>query len=108
MENMAGKTEDEIVKTAIERLIPNRHDLMVMAVFALVVGIVFWAGWEMNPTLTCKVYIGNQMHLVFGNGSNSLLNLFWNGTLNTTIGNFSNPPVYYYEWDNRLVKNPNF
>lgn len=77
--------EEEIVRNAMSRLIPNKHDLMVMAVFALVVGIVFWAGWESNPTLTCKIWLSNQIHeyylnesINFCNGTTNFSNTVWN------------------------------
>lgn len=50
-------------------MIPNKHDLMVMAVLAIVVGVVFWAGWELNPTLTCKIWLGDQLKEYYLNES---------------------------------------
>ena len=69
--------EEERMKSVLDRLIPNKHDLMMMLVIALVVGVVFWAGWEMNPTYSCKVWLGNELRDYYMNESIN----FCNGTM---------------------------
>jgi hypothetical protein len=63
------RQEEERTQKILAKIIPNKHDLMVMAVLAIVIGVVFWAGWEMNPTLTCKVWLGEQLHEYYLNES---------------------------------------
>jgi len=68
------RQEEERMKSILERIVPNRHDLMVMGVIALILGVVFWAGWEMNPTLTCKIWMGEQLKEYYLNESINFCN----------------------------------
>jgi hypothetical protein len=74
VEEIREETEEDRMKSILERIVPNRHDLMVMAVIALVLGVVFWAGWEMNPTYSCKVWLGDQLRDYYMNSSINFCN----------------------------------
>jgi len=71
------RQEEERTQKILAKIIPNRHDLMMMLVIALILGVVFWAGWEMNPTYSCKVWLGDQLRDYYMNESIN----FCNGTM---------------------------
>ena len=76
----AAVSEEERIKIISDGFVPNRYDLIKIIIFVIVMCGVFYIGYLMNDTNTCRVWFKEQLYEFDIQKNNSLTELYNNLT----------------------------